>query len=407
MWFESLGDEFIIRPRLSRIYYKRRFFDYPLRLSNVIYNLGLVESFLIFLSYARARVAKGGSEDTFEGYIVNRFGRRLYEAFFRSYTEKVWGIPCSEIRSEWAAQRIKDLSFTAVLRTFILGNRNRIKSLIEEFHYPKEGPGQLWNAVKTTVEKHGGKVRLGTEVVGVVTKGDIVVGIKARDRDKTETAACDFLINSMPLRDLIQRMEPKPPKDVLDAAQGLKYRDFITVALVIGRGRLWPDNWIYIHDKEFRVGRVQNFKNWSPYMVPDDTKTCIGMEFFAFENDDLWEMCDDDLITLSKKELVNLSLIDDEGLVEKGMVVRVKKTYPTYDMDYQRNLSIVRDYLAGFKNLYTIGRNGMHRYNNMDHSMLTAMLAVENIYGASHDIWSVNAEKDYHEVENKEVAAVE
>jgi len=400
LWLKIMGDKFLIRQRLSRIYYKGKFFSYPLKLANVIMNLGVIESFLIFISYVHAKISPYPREDSFEEYIVNRFGSRLYRMFFKSYTEKVWGIPCTEIKSEWAAQRITGMSLTSVLKTTFLGNRNnKIKSLIEQFHYPREGPGQLWNIMKNEVKKNGGDVLLKQRVTSIKIDGNMVTSLRT---DEGSVYAADQFINTMPLRDLIESMTPTPPNEVIAAAKKLKYRDFITVALITEKESIWPDNWLYIHDRKYRVGRIQNYKNWSPYMVPDEKKSCIGMEYFAFEGDDLWTMKDERLIDLATEELLGLSLISDKSLVTDGKVVRVEKTYPVYDLLYLENLKTVKDYLGGISNLSTIGRNGMHRYNNMDHSMLTAILDVDNLMGAHHDLWQVNAEQEYLETEKNQ-----
>ena len=400
IWNDVLREDFLLRPRLSRIYYKKKFYNYPLRISNVAANLGPAELMQMTLSYLKAKARPKKNAESFEDYITNSFGRRLYEIFFKSYTEKVWGIPCTALRAEWAAQRVKGMSFSSIVRTALLGNKGGIKSLIEEFHYPKHGPGQLWNNLKEMVEAAGGEVLLNSEAVGINTKGRKVVSVSATKNGSTRTYDCDYLISSMPLKDLVERLNPKPPADVLYAAGKVRYRDFITVALIVDKEDLWPDNWIYINDKEYLAGRVQNYKNWSPHMAPDRSKSCIGVEYFAFENDDLWLMKDEDLIRLAAKELVGLSLLESESLVEDGKVVRVKKAYPLYDQAYKENLEKVKNHISQFQNLHTIGRNGMHRYNNQDHSMLTAILAVENILGASHDIWSVNTEQEYHETDD-------
>jgi protoporphyrinogen oxidase len=397
IWEDVMGDGFMVRPRLSRIYYKGKFYNYPLKIGNVFLNLGVFESLRIFLSFLKAKAAPYPREDSFEEYVVNRFGRRLYETFFKSYTEKVWGMPCASIGSGWAAQRIRGMSFTSVLKTAVFGNRGGIRSLIEEFHYPREGPGQLWEAVAQKVRASGSEVVLGAEVVGVDITGGRFRSATVRRGGASEKVEGDAFVSTMPLRDLVSAMKPKPPRGVLEAAVRLKYRDFITVSLIVAKADLWPDNWIYIHDGNFRVGRIQNYKNWSPYMVPDPSKTCVGMEYFAFEGDDLWVMDDASLVAMAGKELASLGLIGDERLVEDGTVVRVRKAYPVYDMSYAESLETVRAFLGGVGGLYSIGRNGMHRYNNQDHSMLSAILAVENLFGAENDVWSVNAEQEYHE----------
>jgi protoporphyrinogen oxidase len=397
MWAELLGDELKLRPRLSRIYYRKRFYNYPIRPANVVWNLGLPQSALIAMSYLKARLSPYPDESSFEHYIVNRFGRRLFGTFFGPYTEKVWGVPCSSIRSDWAVQRIKDLSMSSLAKAALFGNRSKIRSLTDEFYYPLKGSGQMWEEVASQVQSGGGVVELDSEVTLVNMDGGRVVSVTASCGGSEAVWTADQFISTLPLRDLVLMMRPRPPPKVLDAAGRLRYRDFITVALIIDRSDMWPDNWIYIHDGGFKAGRIQNFKNWSPCMVPDPSKTCLGVEYFTFEGSELWNMADEDLVALAKKELDGLSLIGEGSMVLDGKVVRVRKAYPMYDMWYEENVNTIRGYLRGIPNLQTIGRNGMHRYNNQDHSMLTGMLAAENVSGAQHDVWAVNLAGDYHE----------
>jgi protoporphyrinogen oxidase len=329
--------------------------------------------------------------------VTNRFGKRLFELFFKSYNEKVWGVPASEIRAEWAAQRIKGLSFFSAARAAFFGNRgNKIKSLISEFNYPRFGPGQMWDAMTSAIEAEGGTVRLSAPVERLELAGSRVVEVEAGGELYTLP---DGVISSLPLREVVMMMHPKPPQKVIDAAQGLRYRDFLTVALVVDGEDLFPDNWIYIHEPGVRVGRIQNFRSWSPWMVPDPTKACVGMEYFCFAGDDLWNMEDDALVDLAAGELEQLRLAP-RSKVERGYAIRVPKAYPIYDADYAARVAVIREWLDGIENLQQVGRNGLHRYNNSDHSMLTAMRAVDNlIEGADHDIWAVNAESVYHETD--------
>jgi protoporphyrinogen oxidase len=401
MWHEVLGEGFLRRSRLSRIYYNKKFFYYPLRLSNVLSNLGLWNSFLIVLSYVKAQLLPEKTEETFEKWICKRFGKRLYLIFFKTYTEKVWGIPCSAISAEWAAQRIKGLSLLTAIRNALLKQQNFhhgniIKTLIDAFNYPKLGPGMMWETVLGVVQRRGSKVNLGAGVEKICWTNDKVYGLEIKVNERSELIKGTHFISSMPIRELIQKFEPAVPEEVLKAAMGLGYRDFLTVALVINKRDVFPDNWIYIHDPEVRVGRIQNFKNWSPYMVPDMEKTCLGLEYFCFEGDELWTMSDQELIELGKKELEALGLVYASD-VEDGTVARMPKAYPVYDSKYREALQIIRQFLDGIHNLQLVGRNGMHKYNNQDHSMLTSMLAVKNILGANYDLWSVNADQEYHE----------
>ena len=397
MWREVLGDEFLRRPRLSRIYYKGRFFFYPLKPLNALIGLGFLESLRIVLSYIKWRLLPYSREDTFEQWVTNRFGKRLFQTFFKTYTEKVWGIPCSELKAEWAAQRIKDLSLKTALLNMFFKPKNVIKTLIDEFDYPRLGPGMMWNAVKNEVEKRGGVVRVGSEIVGIERSGNIIESVTVSSNGHPERFHAAQFISSMPVTEFIRRLEPPPPPEVLKAATELKYRDFLTVCLIVNKADLFPDNWIYIHDPSVKVGRIQNFKNWSPSMVPDPNKTSLGLEYFCTEGDHLWSLPDEDLIELGKQEVDRVGLASYAD-VEDGCVVRVAKAYPVYDSAYREHLSILRRFLEGLQNVQTIGRNGLHRYNNQDHAMLTGMLAVRNaMLGERNDLWSVNTDQEYHE----------
>ncbi len=399
LWHEVLADELLERPRMSRIYWNGRFLEYPLRGTDVIRKLGFVELARVSGSYLAASVRPKGAEESLEDWVSNRFGRRLFELFFRSYTEKVWGVPTSELRAEWAAQRIKGLSFASAARAAFFGNRgNKVKSLITKFHYPRLGPGQMWEAMTERIEELGGEVRLGSPATGLRLEDDAVVEIETPD----DAITCDHVISSLPLRSVVGLTKPRAPADVRDAARGLRYRDFLTVALVLDGEDLFPDNWIYIHDPDVRVGRIQNFRSWSPWMVPDPTKACVGLEYFCFEGDDLWSMRDDELVDLASRELAQLGLARP-AQIERGYAIRVPKAYPMYDADYAERVDVIRGWLDGVSNLQQVGRNGLHRYNNSDHSMLTAMRAVENLVdGAEHDIWAVNAESVYHELDEED-----
>jgi len=397
LWEEILQEKFLRVSRLSRIYYNNKFFYYPLRLGNVIHGLGIWNSFFIFLSFLKSLLFPYKEEDNLEQWVSNRFGKRLYRTFFKTYTEKVWGIPCDKIQAEWAAQRIKDLSLRTAVMSAIFGNRKKeIKTLIDEFRYPTLGPGMMWEYFRDAIESHGGRVHLNSSVVGVRMKGSRVVAFTVESSDGSENVEGTDFISSMAVTDVIKKMEPPPPADVIRAAANLKYRDFLTVCLIVDHPNLFPDNWIYIHSPEVRMGRLQNFKNWSPHMVPDPEKTSLGAEYFVSENDDLWSMPDNELISMASKELEQIGLIQG-ARIEGGTVFRQKKAYPVYDESYRRHLDVVERYLKGIENLQMVGRNGLHKYNNQDHSMLTAMLAVENIYGADHDIWQINSDQIYQE----------
>ncbi len=361
---------------------------------------------MIFSSYLHAHLFPSKQEETFEQWVSNRFGKRLYQTFFKTYTEKVWGIPCSEIRSEWASQRIKGLSLLSALRNALTNSQDNvrkkkvIKTLIDEFDYPKLGPGMLWHVVAETVKKNGSQVYMDADVERIIWNNNKIDSLEVMQNGQMKLINGTHFISSLPLRDLIQKFEPAAPEKVLEAANKLNYRDFITVALIVKKRDVFNDNWIYIHEPDVKLGRIQNFKNWSPYMVPDQNKTCLGLEYFCFEGDELWNMSDQDLIELGKKELELLGLVQACD-VEDGNVVRMPKAYPVYDISYQESLRIVRQFLSQIDNLQVAGRNGMHKYNNQDHSMLTAMYAAENILGANHDLWEVNEEEEYHEEDEK------
>lgn len=397
LWRDVLGEAFITVPRLSRIYYNRRFFYYPLKLWNVLRGLGLTNSALILFSYMRAHFFPHRQEENLEQWVINRFGQRLYRTFFKTYTEKVWGQPCTKIRADWAAQRIKGLSFTSALRNALSNsNGNRIKSLIEQFQYPILGPGMMWQEVGKIAEARGSRIRLNTEAVQIHRTGHHIDSVTVRCGSQEEVISGTDFISSMPVNLLIARMTPPPPEPVLAAARRLSHRDFLMVALIVNRKRLFPDHWIYVHSPEVRVARIQNFKNWSAQMTPDPNKTSLGLEYFCSVGDELWEMPDPDLIELAKQELETIGLARHSD-VEDGMVIREPRAYPVYDPGYQDNLEVIKQYLSTFDNFQTVGRNGLHRYNNQDHAMLTAMLAVRNILGERHDLWRVNTEEEYHE----------
>jgi protoporphyrinogen oxidase len=402
MWREVLGEKkFLRRSRLSRIYYNKRFFYYPIRAVNALWGLGLWNSTLTMASYVKAQMFPSKDEKSFEDWVSNRFGKRLFNIFFKTYTEKVWGIPCSEISADWAAQRIKGLSLIATIKNALLssqasGKGDIIKTLIDAFDYPEKGPGQMWEMVAEKIQRNGSTLKMKSSVEKIAwQKGKVTELVIDVDGKRESVAGTDF-ISSMPVQELVRKLTPKPPANILQAADRLGYRDFLTVSLIINKADLFQDNWIYIHDSSVKVGRIQNFKNWSPEMVPDPAKTCLGLEYFCFEGDGLWTMSDDDLVKLATKELGALGLVDPND-VEDGAVVRMPKAYPVYDSVYAGAVNTIRDFLAGLNNLYLVGRNGMHKYNNQDHSMLTAMLSVKNILGANYDVWEVNVDSEYHE----------
>jgi protoporphyrinogen oxidase len=400
-WHEVLPDEdFMLRPRKSRIYYQGKFYDYPLRGMNALTNLGVGEAVRCVLSYAWARIRPPERQDMYEGWLVARFGWRLYRHFFKTYTEKVWGHPASEMPADWAAQRVKNLSLFSAIVNALMPKRNQkdITSLIEEFQYPKLGPGMMWERCTDLVQAGGSKVHLQTKVTRIHHENGRATAVTATSGGADTTYPASAVISSMPLSALVQVMDPPAPADVRRAAADLYYRDFLTVALVVPAARVpWDDNWIYIHDTGVKTMRIQNFGSWSPYLVKGG-RNVLGLEYTVDEGDDSWSSPDEELIERGKQELGRLGLVEPEA-VETGYVVRMPKAYPYYDVDYQRNVGLIRQWLqANAVNVHPVGRNGMHRYNNQDHSMYTAMLTVENLLGRGpYDVWSVNVEEDYHE----------
>jgi protoporphyrinogen oxidase len=412
----------LIRQRLSRIFHRRRFFDYPLKLNpNTIRNMGLIESLRTGMSYAQARFAHRTPEVSLEDFLINRFGDRLYRTFFKSYTEKVWGVPCEEISAEWGAQRIKGLSVTKAIAHALktpfraatdTAQKDTETSLIERFLYPKFGPGQMWEEVARRVSLRGGAIHLGHRIVGIERTDLKITAVEVRDEStgSVRIIPCDYLISTMPVRELVAFLKPADSQ-VVQIAEGLPYRDFVTVGLLLRKMTLPrnrqtltapngmpPDNWIYIQEPDVRIGRLQVFNNWSPSMVAVPDTIWLGLEYFCREGDDLWSMPDGDFMDFAARELAHIGLIDPHDVLD-GTVVRVRKAYPAYFGEYAR-FERVRTYLDRFANLYPVGRNGMHRYNNQDHSMLAADLAVSSMTNSGTgkaDIWRINAAEDYHE----------
>ena len=406
LWFEILGpDDFLHRPRKSRIYYDEKFIDYPLAPINALRSLGLLEAIRCVGSYIWVRIHPPKDQTNLEGFYAARFGWRLYRIFFKTYTEKVWGVPVSDIEADWGAQRVKDLSlFRAVWEALKpkwmrrgQDKSQQVTSLIEEFNYPKYGPGMMWERAAELVTARGTKIVFESCVNTVHHHDGRATAVTATTDGVPTRYDCTHVISSMPLGALVRAMDPRPPAEVLAAADGLTYRDFITVALVVPEDRVpWDDNWIYIHAPEVQTMRIQNFGSWSPYLVKDG-RNVLGLEYTVLERDPAWTAPDADLIEQGKRELEQLGLVQSAD-VEAGYVVRMPKAYPMYDATFKANVEVLRTWLAEHAaNVFPVGRNGMHRYNNQDHSMYTAMLSVENIFGADHDVWTVNVEADYHE----------
>ncbi len=411
LWTEVLGAEMLTRSRLSRIYYNHKYFDYPLKASNALLNMGLVETIRCVSSYAWARLTPVKDPRTLEDWVRNQFGYRLFRIFFKTYTEKVWGMSTKELSADWAAQRIKGLSLVGAIKTALLPPWLRresrgavVKTLIDRFRYPRLGPGQMWEAVTERLRRGGNTVELGQRVVALRHDGTRVTAAIVEDAEESEAAGAtravvgSRFISTLPMRELVNMMEPPLPAEVRAAADHLSYRDFLTVAVVIDRENVFPDNWIYVHDPQVKVGRLQNFKNWSPDMVADQKTTCLGLEYFCFEGDGLWNSSDEQLVELARTELAQLGMCQASE-VRWGTVVRMPKAYPVYDDVYKQQVAVIRDYLREhLPNLDLVGRNGMHHYNNQDHSMMTALLVARNIaLGARLDPWKVNTDAEYHE----------
>jgi protoporphyrinogen oxidase len=408
-WTEILPDDMLERPRSSRIYYRGQFFSYPLKAGEALRKLGIFEAARCVLSYFYARAFPIAGPRNFEEWVTNQFGSRLFNIFFKTYTEKVWGMSCKEISADWAAQRIKGLSLKTAIWNALWKPKPKnkgevIKTLIDSFRYPRKGPGMMWEACAEKVKQLGGSIHMGRKVVGCDYDEETGLWtITHQDQDGArETTHARHVISSAPMRHLAHGIRPGLSDKALRAADALKYRDFLTVMLILKDRNLFPDNWIYIHDPSVKVGRIQNFKSWSPEMVPDPSMCCYGLEYFCFEGDGLWSASDADLIELAKKELEKVGLAKAADVTD-GCVVRQPKAYPVYDDDYAANVDTVRQELeARFPTLHLVGRNGMHKYNNQDHAMMTAMLCVENILADRkvYDLWRVNQDAEYHEAGN-------
>jgi protoporphyrinogen oxidase len=407
LWTEIAGADMLDRPRSSRIYYRGQFFAYPLKPFDALSKLGMFESVLCMLSFFRARLNPKPNPKSFEDWVSNQFGKRLFRIFFKTYTEKVWGMSCSEISADWAAQRIKGLSLGLAIKHALLPQRKPkerqgvVKTLIDTFRYPRRGPGMMWDACVKRIRGMGGQVLLGHRVKGCRFNSDgnfwTVQAVTANGEIATYEG--EHVISSMPIRELVEQIEPRLPAPAIAAAQSLRYRDFLTVGLILRERDSITDNWIYIHDPSVKVGRVQNYKSWSPEMVPDPAYCSYGLEYFCFEGDGLWAMADADLIALAKREIEQIGL-GRAADVTDGCVIRQRKAYPVYDDAYATHVETVRQALRQHcENIHLVGRNGMHKYNNQDHAMMTAMLTAKNIIAGEDkfDVWQVNQDAEYHE----------
>ena len=416
LWNEILPDDFIDRPRLSRIYYDGKYYSYPLKAFEALNNLGVIESSMCVLSFMYRQAFPNEKPETFHEWVANQFGERLFSIFFKTYTEKVWGMSCDEISADWAAQRIKGLDLWSAMANALRNSLKPagvkdaarahdgpvIKTLIDSFKYPRQGPGMMWDAAAAKTRAQGGTIHMGTRLLGLSfdQKSRLWTVTAMRADGEILSFAARHVVSSAPIRELCHAFTEKPKS--LSAADALRYRDFITVAVIVEKPDLFPDNWIYIHEPSVKVGRIQNFRSWSPEMVPDDKLACLGLEYFCFEGDGLWTAPDEDLIALAKKELAQIGLAREDECVD-GSVVRQKKAYPVYDEDYKFNVEMVRAELAEkYPALHLVGRNGMHKYNNQDHAMMTAMLTVKNITAGAniYDVWNVNEDAEYHEAGN-------
>jgi protoporphyrinogen oxidase len=397
----------LLRPRSSRIFYGGKFFSYPLKPFEALLKLGIFKSALCIFSWLKARLLPIRNPRNFEEWVSNQFGKRLFNTFFRSYTEKVWGMSCTEISADWAAQRIKGLSLGSAIKNALLpqrynGDRSQvIKTLIDSFRYPRRGPGMMWETCAERVKAFGGRIEMGCKVSRCSCNektGTWLLEFEDR-QGSTNTIEAEQVISSAPMRSLVRGLTPPVSERTKRAAESLKYRDFLTVMLILKERNAFSDNWIYIHDPKVKVGRIQNFRSWSPDMVPDPDKACYGLEYFCFEHDGLWDSSDAELIELAKRELIQIGLAKEDDILD-GTVVRQKKAYPVYDDDYARHVATIRHELEDrYLNLHLVGRNGMHKYNNQDHAMMTAMLCVENIVADEklYDLWQVNGDAEYHE----------
>jgi protoporphyrinogen oxidase len=408
LWKEILPDDFIERPRLSRIYYDGKHYSYPLKAFEALSNLGVVESTMCVMSYAYKKAFPNANPENFREWVSNQFGDRLFSIFFKTYTEKVWGMSCDDISADWAAQRIKGLDLWSAMANALRRSINMspgaqqgdkvIKTLIESFQYPRKGPGMMWDAAAAKVRSQGGAIHMGCKLENMSWDEKSGVWTIAASSPKGERFfTARHVISSAPIRELMASIAPTPAS--LAAAEKLRYRDFITVALIVDKPDLFPDNWIYIHEPNVLVGRIQNFRSWSPEMVPDEKLSCLGLEYFCFEGDGLWTASDEQLIALAKRELAAIGLASEDE-VKDGCVVRQKKAYPVYDDEYKMHIDTIReDIEAHYPTLHLVGRNGMHKYNNQDHAMMTAMLTVRNILAGetAYDVWDVNEDAEYHE----------
>jgi len=397
---ETLGVDLLRVKRLSRIYYKGQYFNYPLTFFNTFWNLGPLEGFICIVSYLRGKYFKLGDDKTFEGWIINRFGEKLYNIFFKTYTEKIWAFACQDLSADWAIQRIQGLSLRVAVQKAILGmHKNHPKTLSEEFFYPRTGPGEFYEKLKDLILTQGGQFTFGKRVIGVNHDGKKIISIEFQNKNDglREELPVDYMFSSIPLTLLLRFLNPRPPEDILTCAQKLSFRSFLAINIILDKEHVFKDQWIYVHSPEVRLGRIQNYKNWSPAMVIDPKKTSLGLEYFCTEGDEFWNINDIDLVNYAVEELEKIGIAARKYLIN-GFVVRRENAYPIYSLDYKECIGNIRDYLDRFGNLQTIGRGGLFRYDNSDHALLTGIYAARNFLGeGSFDVWQVNTDREYLE----------
>lgn len=400
-WQEIMGGDLLKVRRLSRIFYRKRFFNYPLSFFNTFWNLGPLESFRCIASYGYCRLANPGNDQTFEGWIINRFGKRLYEIFFDTYTRKVWAVPCKDISADWAVQRIRGLSLRVAIKKALLGAKSRgPKTLAEEFLYPKKGPGEFYARLEKSLVDLGTQFLLEKKVVKVNHENEKVTSIVVKNKSGSaeQEIPVDYLFSSMPLTDFLQSLNPPAPGNVRLAASRLRFRSFLVVNVILDCEALFPDQWIYVHSPDVKLGRIQNYKNWSPFMTDNPKRTSLGLEYFCTEGDELWEMNDVDLIDFAIEELEKIGIVSRKHLIN-GFVVRRNNVYPVYSLDYQESLDVIQEYLSRFKNLQTMGRAGLFRYDNSDHAMLSGIGAAKNYMNkTAYNLWSQGPQQEYLEM---------
>jgi protoporphyrinogen oxidase len=401
IWMDVMGGDLLKVSRLSRIFYRRKFFHYPLSFLNTFWNLGPLESFRCVTSYGYCRLTKPGNDQTFEGWIINRFGKRLYKIFFDTYTTKVWAVPCKDISADWAVQRIRGLSLRVAIKKALLGARSKgPKTLAEEFFYPRKGPGQFYRKLEKILVDQGTRFQFEKQALRINHKNGKVISVIVKDRSTSEEQeiAVEYLFSSMPLTHLVRSLNPLPPEDILVAASKLRFRSFLVVNVILDKEKLFPDQWIYVHSPDVKLGRIQNYKNWSPHMTANPKRTSLGLEYFCTEGDAIWEMNDVDMVDYAMDELEKIGIVSRRHLIN-GFVVRRKDVYPVYSLDYQESLDVLREYLSRFENLQTMGRAGLFKYDNSDHAMLSGIGAAKNyINKSAYNLWSQGPQQEYLEM---------